>query len=391
MFATTDLNRTQVFKAFLGNSELSAPDIVKQTNLSRPTVDTFLNELIKDGLLKKSGTGQSTGGRKPGLFSFNGAGRFAIGVVVSIPGVTGVVVDLGGEIHASKQVSIPIWSTGEYFIEKLADLIGHLLGQVPDQSHFSGIGVAIPGLVDQEKGISVFFSRLSNFFNTPLREILEKKLKRPVTISRYLGSAAYSQIIPFRDTAAKPLVYVELSEGIEMALFYQGMPYRGNILNEGGLGHMVIEFNGRTCLCGAKGCLEAYACNRVLIDEAKLNVRNGVPSAIPSDRNVSDDEFYQFVKKGDALAVRVAEMGMEYLSLGIANVVNLLNPAKVIISGAVASAGEAFLDKIRKRVLHYALNILGKDLEIEFVPFRPEAGAKGVGLLKLYRELNILN
>lgn len=391
MFPASQLNRHQIFRSIVSNPESSAPDIVKQTNLSRPTVDAFLNELLSEGLVKKSGTGQSTGGRKPILFSLNSQGRFSIGVVVSIPGVAGVVVDLAGQVLARERISVPIWSTGEYFIEKLGDLISRLLEKVPDRKHFDGVAVAIPGLVDQEKGISVFFSRLSNFFNTPLKDILEKKLKQPVVISRYLGSSAYSQFIPFGSSASKSLVYVELSEGIDMALFYEGKPYRGNILNEGGLGHMVIEFNGRTCLCGAKGCLEAYASNRVLIDEAKLNIRNGVPSAIPSDRNINDAEFYEFVRNGDALALRVAEMGMEYLALGIANVVNLLNPGRIIISGAIASAGPAFLEKFRGRIVHYALNVLGKDLEIRFVPLDPEEGARGVGLLRLYQKLNILN
>ncbi|OGS36075.1 MAG: hypothetical protein A2293_06745 [Elusimicrobia bacterium RIFOXYB2_FULL_49_7] len=387
----SESNKLEVLHSFFDSASLSAPDIVKASALSRPTVDALLNELLSKGLISKRGTGQSTGGRKPVLFSLNGTGRFSIGVAVSIPGISGVVVDLSGTIHASESIALPIWSSGEDFVSCVAELILRLIAKVPDAKRFQGIGVAIPGLVDQEKGISVFFSRLSNFFNAPLKDMLEKKVGCSVSVSRYLGSAAYSQLLPLQNNANKSLMYVELAEGIEMALFYQGRPYRGHILNEGGLGHMVIEKGGRTCLCGAKGCLEAYASNRVLIDEAKLQVRNGVVSKVPQDREMDENEFYYLVRGNDPLALSVAEKGIDYLALGIANVVNLLNPTKIIISGAIASAGEGFLDGIRTRIRHYTLKALGEELDIVFLPFRLEEGAKGVALLRLYQDLNILN
>jgi predicted NBD/HSP70 family sugar kinase len=378
----------QILSCLLESGETTSPGIVRETGLSRPTVDTVLASLLSSGIVKKQGIGVSTGGRRPNLFSINQAGRYAVGIVVSVPPVTGVVVDLGGNIHAAESFSIPIWSPGDRFMGQLAGLIESLMARIQDKERFEGVSLAVPGLVDTENGISVFFSRLSNFFNTPLKSILEKRLKVPVEITRYLGSAAYSQVIHLGPKNQKPLIYIELGEGIEMALFSKGMPYRGAIQNEGGLGHMVIEAGGRTCLCGAKGCLEAYACNRVLIDEAKLQVRNGRQSMVPADRDIDEHEFFDYVKKGDALALEVAEKGMEYLALGIANVVNLLNPGRIVVSGAIASAGGPFLEKVRRRILLYALNVLGEELDISFVPFDFTEGAKGVGLSRLYKALN---
>jgi len=384
------VSNSQIVQLILQN-KVTAPDIVKQTGYSRPTVDTLLSELLKRKIIRKRGVGLSSGGRRPVLYSLNESGRFAIGVAVAIPKIAGVVVDLSGHIHAEDIISIPIWSPADHFIGEVSDLIKRLEKAAPAIKSFEGIGIAIPGLVDPVKGVSIFFSRLSTFFNTPVKEMLEERLNHKVAVSRYLGSAAYSQIFPGQSGARKPTLYIELGEGIEMALFHDGKPYRGNMLNEGGLGHMVIDANGRTCLCGAKGCLEAYAANRVLIDEAKLRVRNGEKSMVPSDREIDDEEFYGIVRNNDPLALEIAEKGIDYLALGIGNVVNLLNPATIIISGAIANAGESFLDKIRSRIIYYSLKILAEKLEIRFMPFDLKEGAKGVGLLRLYEELKLID
>ncbi|MFH0920539.1 MAG: ROK family transcriptional regulator, partial [Fibrobacterota bacterium] len=389
MESKAEFTRTQVIEAFILEKSITAPDLVTKTGLSRPTVDSILNEFIASGFIKKSGTGESRGGRRPVIFTINGTGRFSIGVAVAIPKIAGVIVDLNGDIHAEETLSLPIWTQADIFLDETAGLIRRLVDKLPQGQPFDGIGLAIPGLVDPEKGISIFFSRLSNFFNNPVSALLEKEIGRKVVLSRYLGSAAYSQILPFGEKYNKPLVYIELGEGIEMALFTEGRSYRGNIQNEGGLGHMVIEYNGRTCLCGAKGCLEAYASNRVLIDEAKLRVRNGEPSRVPTDRDMGDAEFYGLVRQNDPVALSVAETGMDYLAQGVANVVNLLNPARVIISGAITHAGTVFMERVKDRILYYALNVLGKELDIRFIPFDIKEGARGVGLLRLYQEQNV--
>ncbi len=385
-----DENQNLILQMILSQSS-TAPEIIKKTGFSRPTIDLILSQLVKKQVVRKKGVGRSSGGRRPVVYSINESGRFAIGVAVAIPKISGVVVDLSGNVLASESISIPIWSQADYFISEVAALIERLIKTLPQKSRFEGIGLAIPGLVDPQNGVSTFFSRLSTFYNTPVKAMLEDRLKEKVSVSRYLGSAAYSSVFTKQIEARKPIIYIELGEGIEMALFNDGKPYRGNILNEGGFGHMVIDFGGRTCLCGGSGCLEAYAANRVMIDEAVLRVRNGEKSAIPTDKNINDDEFYGFVRAGDHVAVSVAEKGMDYLSIGISNLINLLNPATIIISGAIANAGEAFLDKIRKRINHYALKLLTDKLEIRFTLFDLKEGARGVGLLRLYEELRLIN
>lgn len=375
----------------LRDNQFSAPEIARKTGYSRPTVDAYLSGLLSNKIIRRKGVGESTGGRRPMVYCLNDTGRVAIGVAVAIPGIAGVLVDLGGQVIAQEETTIPIWSHAEVLVNETAALIERLTAKIPAGKIFDGISVAVPGLVDTEKGVSVFFSRLSTFYNTPIRDMLAKKLSRPVSISRYLGSVAYSQIFQAAKGAGhSPILYIELGEGIDMALFIDGKPCRGASGNEGGLGHMVVESNGRTCLCGAKGCLEAYASNRVLIDETLLRVRNGEPSSIPTGSDMTDEDFYQYVRLGDPVALAVAERGMDYLALGVANVVNLLNPSMVILSGDITRAGEPFLAKIRDRIRLHALNALAENLEIRFMPFELSEGARGVGLLRLYEALNVL-
>ncbi|MBL8029039.1 MAG: ROK family protein, partial [Fibrobacteres bacterium] len=229
--------------------------------------------------------------------------------------------------------------------------------------------------------------RLSTFYNTPIKAMLEERLKLRVELTRYLGTAALADLFSKPNQDNGPVLYIELGEGIEMAIINNGKPYRGAMNNEGALGHMVIEAGGRTCLCGGKGCLEAYASNRVLMDEALLRIRNGESSSIPVDREIGDADFYSAVRNGDPLAVDVATKGLEYLAMGIANVVNILNPGTIIISGALAGAGEVLLNRLRERIKSYALSLLSAKLDIRFLQFDLRDGARGVAISRIYSEL----
>jgi predicted NBD/HSP70 family sugar kinase len=385
-----DFNRSLVLGVLLAGSR-TVPNLARLTGYSRPTVDAIISELTSEKLIEIAGVAESSGGRRAQLYSISKTGRTAIGIAVAIPKISAVLVDLGGTVLAEKEISIPLWCPADAFISHLEKLCGSLVVSVPDWPTFAGIGVAVPGIVDSEKGVSIFFSRLSTFYNTPIKSMLEERLNLKVELSRYLGTAAIADLYTNHKNINSPVLYIELGEGIEMAIISDGKPYRGAMRNEGALGHMVIEAGGRTCLCGGKGCLEAYASNRVLMDEALLRIRNGEKSILPVDREIDDADFYQAVKQGDSLVTEVATKGLEYLSMGIANVVNILNPGTVIVSGALAGAGENFLNKLKDRIRSFALSLLSSKLDIRFLPFELRDGARGVAMSRIYSELNISN
>ncbi len=383
-------NRSLVL-ASLYDGDKTAPDIALETRYSRPTVDTILAELIAANLVEVAGNAESRGGRCAQLFSLSRARRTAIGIAVAVPKIAAVLIDASGKLLGEKEISIPLWCPADAFISHLETLVSELALSVPDWLSFSGIGIAVPGIVDTEKGISLFFSRLSTFYNTPIKAMLEEKLKLKVELSRYLGTAAIADLYTSPKSFINPVLYIELGEGIEMSLIDNGRPYRGAIGNEGGLGHTVVERNGRTCLCGNSGCLEAYASNRVLMDEATLRIRNGEQSLLSISRELTDSDFYAAVNNGDRLATDIAMTGMRYLSIGIANTVNLLNPGTVIISGAIAGAGEQFLSQFEKEIRTNSLKIHSEKMTIKFSFFNLADGAKGVALSRIHKELGLFD
>jgi glucokinase len=246
-----------------------------------------------------------------------------------------------------------------------------------------GIGMGIPGPVE-EQSIVAFFANFP--WGTNIKEKLEKitgietKLDNDANIIA-LGEAKYGAA-----KGSKSSVTVALGTGIGGGIYVNGMLISGFKGAGGEIGHMKIVKEGRLCGCGQRGCFEAYASATGLIREAvsrlTVNKQNLLYTMIEGNiAGLEAKDIFDAAKEGDAFSLDLVDYEAEYLAMGIANILNIINPETIVLGGGVALAGDILLNPLRKKLEKYALPVTLEDLKIVQGILGNEAGIKGaVGL-----------
>lgn len=251
--------------------------------------------------------------------------------------------------------------------------------------NIKGIGLGIPGPV-LEQSIVAFFANFSWERNINIKEKLEKltgietKLDNDANIIA-LGEAKYGAA-----KGSKSSVTVALGTGIGGGIYIDGKLVSGAKGAGGEVGHMKIVKDGKLCGCGQRGCFEAYVSATGLIREAvsrlTVNKQNLLYKMIDGDlMRLEAKDIFDAAREGDAFSLDLVDYEAEYLALGIANILNIINPEVVVLGGGVALAGDILLNPMREKMVKYALPVTLEELKIVQGVLGNEAGIKGaVGL-----------
>lgn len=251
--------------------------------------------------------------------------------------------------------------------------------------NIKGIGMGIPGPVE-DQSIVAFFANFPWGTNVNIKEKLEKitgietKLDNDANIIA-LGEAKYGAA-----KGSKSSVTVALGTGIGGGIYVNGMLISGFKGAGGEIGHMKIVKDGRLCGCGQKGCFEAYASATGLIREAvsrlTVNKQNLLYTMIEGNIvGLEAKDIFDAAKEGDIFSLDLVDYEAEYLAMGIANILNIVNPETIVLGGGVALAGDILLEPLRKKLEKYALPVTLEELKIVQGVLGNEAGIKGaVGL-----------
>ena len=251
--------------------------------------------------------------------------------------------------------------------------------------NIKGIGLGIPGPV-LEQSIVAFFANFPWERNINIKEKLEKltgietKLDNDANIIA-LGEAKYGAA-----KGSKSSVTVALGTGIGGGIYIDGKLVSGAKGAGGEVGHMKIVKDGKLCGCGQRGCFEAYVSATGLIREAvsrlTVNKQNLLYKMIDGDlMKLEAKDIFDAAREGDAFSLDLVDYEAEYLALGIANILNIINPEVVVLGGGVALAGDILLNPMREKMVKYALPVTLEELKIVQGVLGNEAGIKGaVGL-----------
>jgi glucokinase len=246
-------------------------------------------------------------------------------------------IDQSAKVLASKRVPTDVQGGPAKVIEQIIQLSHELideLGSTPDS-----IGIGVPGQIDPKNGIVIFAPNLK-WHNVSLRDQLQKALSIPIHLINDVQAATIGEWQVGAGQGYSDIVCIFVGTGIGGGIVSQGKFLAGATHTAGEVGHMVIEMNGRTCACGRKGCLEAYAGGWAIAKQA------GRTSA----KEVSED-----FKKGEAYASTVMHEATEALIVGGVNIANILNPQLLIFGGGVINGTPELLEPIRKGILERAL------------------------------------
>ncbi len=244
----------------------------------------------------------------------------------------------------------------------------------------AAVGVGAPGPLDSKTGVVVSAPNLPGWRDVPVRDRLQSDLGRPVVLENDANAAAYGE---FRCGAARNvsnLALLTLGTGIGGGIILDGRIFRGSTDTGAELGHMVIQYGGRPCGCGNRGCLEAYVSATAVVAHTREALQAEERSRLADSADLTCKDVFAAADAGDDLARRIVEETADYLAAGITNILHVLNPEMVVLTGGMMGAGEAFLERVRQRVRRSAFERARSGCPIVWSALGGDAGVLGAAL-----------
>ena len=250
------------------------------------------------------------------------------------------------------------------------------------------IGVATPGIVKNGE-VAVAFNL--GWENAPFGKILSECLGVPAFVANDANAAAYAEAKWGQGAGEESVIAVTLGTGVGGGIVIDGRIWEGVNGFAGEIGHMMIADSGRQCGCGLRGCLEAYCSATALVGETKRIMKLYPESAmwqmVDGDLGrVNGVTAFAAKKRGDLAGSIVVRDFIEYLAIGVANIINVFQPSVVVIGGGISGEGEELLRPLRERLKHISFGTAKSRTRVEAAKYRNDAGIIGAGLLGLMEE-----
>ncbi|MGX5717030.1 ROK family glucokinase [Arthrobacter sp. MAHUQ-56] len=303
----------------------------------------------------------------------------AIGIDIGGTKVAAGVVDAEGGILSEARRSTP--GTDPRAVEQV---IVELVEELSRGRRIRSVGIGAAGWMDLAGGTVLFSPHLA-WRNEPLRENLERLLRRPVLLTNDADAAAWAEWRFGAGRGEDRLVCITLGTGIGGAMVMDGRLERGRFGVAGEFGHQVIMPGGHRCECGNRGCWEQYASGNALGREARLLARANSPvaqdllaAAGGHPEDITGAIVTELALAGDRASRELIEEVGEWLGLGLANLAAALDPGLFVIGGGLCSAGDLLVEPARKA---FARNLTGRGFRpaagIELAALGPNAGLIG--------------
>lgn len=386
-----EVNQYSVLNLIRKRGPLTRPEIVRITGLSRPTVEKIIDEFRSLGFIEELGKRSSAvkSGRKPVLISLNPSAKYIVGIDFECPDINIVITDLKSRKLAEKSRRLHENDSPDRILRFLKGDIDALIQQLGiGNDKLVGIGIGLPGILDYSSGVSVIIERLSHWENVPIRDIMYDHYKVPVFIENDVNMMAIAEKYLCEDEVLDNMIYVALRQGIGAGIFIDGALYHGTHGNSGFLGHTTISNRGKKCKCGKKDCLELYADEPQIVASAIAAMQGNSRSLIGrlSDNNkemISLTTIGQAADAGDHVALQVLHDAGNFLGIGIANMIYLLDINKVIIGGSAVCAGDQFLESVRASLNDSLRSVFQQELSVRFSRINESTAALGATIIVL--------
>ncbi len=308
-----------------------------------------------------------------------------IGIDVGGTNVKIALVSDKGKIIYSNSIPTRAEMGYEYTINSMKDAVKDLLKETKlEPKSIEGMGFGFPGQIDCQKGIVRLAPNIPGWVNVPIAEIMEKEFGIPTRVDNDVRTATLGELNYGAGVGCQNLVCITVGTGIGSGLVINGKLVRGASNAAGELGHIKLNMEGGPlCGCGDRGCLEAYASGPSIVAMAEEYIRGGKSTKY---RELANPDITSYIvavaaKEGDPVARQIFRIIGEYIGMGLASVVNLLNPEKIIIGGGVADAGDILFDPIRETLQKRAMVIQREAVEIVPAQLGNTAGVIGASLL----------
>lgn len=371
-------NRSVILRELLFSGETSRQALAGTTGLSPATVGLVIADLMDEGLVVETGTEGPSVGRPRMLLRIVPDRWIVIGADLGERGVRMEAVDLAWERRAEVMVAAdPARQPPAEVVAAVAEALQDLLAEHGiDQDRVLGMGVTVPGIVDRGTD-SLVQTVAFGWHDVPLGRMFRSAIGLPIVVDNGAKALGQAEMWFGAGRGAQDAVVTLLGIGVGAAVFMGGRLYRGSQSSAGEWGHVPIVVEGDACRCGSWGCLEAYVGESAILrrwtaTDPAADTTDG-PDTLRLERLFAADT---------AAAASVREAVATYLGAGLAGLINLFDPERIVLAGSVGlRLTPEMLDRVRERAGRYALRRPFESVEITQGRLGDDAVALGAATL----------
>jgi predicted NBD/HSP70 family sugar kinase len=391
-------NRATLLATLFFDGPLSRLELARLTGLSPATVSNVTGELVDERLVVEAGLADSDGGRPRVLLRVNPGYGHVVGVDVGEASVKAELFDLA--MRRLSTVDEPVfgpWTDPGAIAAQVGSALRHLIGEAGiEERSVLGIGIGVPGTVQRnapregtpqsgERAGLLVHAQVVGWEAVPFEELLRGcGVRPPVFVDNGAKTQGQAELWFGAGRGARHVVVALVGSGVGATVITDGDTYQGATSSAGEWGHTTIMYGGRRCRCGGRGCLEAYVGAGAILERYRRSTGRPTPTGggQPSPDERSALAALLAAAPRSRAASRVLAETAGYLGAGIANLINLFNPERIVLGGwAGLALGTAMLPQIRAAAAEQALRHPYRQTTIELCELGPDAVAVGAATL----------
>ena len=341
-------NRMLLLDLIWREQRISRAEISRRAGLSPSTVSAIVRDLERVGLVRDLGTGTSSGGRRPILVGFCDDAFAIVGVDLGAKHIAVALTDLRGRVQVFREESHPVRTDPRGALAATKALIDDCLraGGVA-LPRILGIGVAVPSPIDPREPGRMSPLIVPAWAGYDIRAWLGEHYTCPVFVENDANIGALAE--QWWGERADDLTYIKVGMGVGAGHIIRGELYRGADGSAGELGHILVDSSGPACMCGNRGCLVMLIGSEALTARARETMHvTSEPLAIAT--------IVAQAWRGDVAAQGIITDAGRYLGIAVSSLINILNPAVVVLGGALAAAGDLLIEPLRMSIRARALS-----------------------------------
>lgn len=380
-----EINRKIVLNLVREHQPVSRADLARQMQVGRGMITQLVDELIGHGIIAEGPIANAPRGRKPRLLHVATRDRFCVAVDVRFSRTHVALTDMDGRQLAME--TLDTVRDPDQLVAEVAASVQRLLDAHGGVDQCEGIGVVVPGMIHRRTGLILNSPQLG-WRDVPLREALANVTGLRVLIENAPIASALAQmwLPPFARDGVDSFAYVTVSDGVGVCVVDHGEVFRGHGDTAGEFGHLPLSLDGPRCMCGLRGCLEAYTSN-----VATLARYFELDASVPSSREAlrgydfGIEDLIARVRAGDVRATAALTETGRYLGIGLAGIITALSPARVVVSGEITAAWDVIGDLVAAGVRERTITQAAASTPIVIAPTGDSSRLRGATALLVAR------
>lgn len=377
-----EVNCEQVLRTILREGPLARIDLAQHTGLTAAAISNITRELIENGLLNEVGTSRSNRVGANAILLNLPEDTPVIGVVhQGVSALRIALCNVRGSVIGRHLIHTPKRYTPAWAVTTIAETVRALLHRHGyTEEAMVGIGMGVVGLVDVKRGVVKRAPSLG-WENVPLRDLLTEQLHLPIVIENNVRAMAFGEALFGNGKDWSDFAFVYVGTGIGAGLIIDGRLYRGVHGGAGEIGHITVDPTGELCSCNNRGCLETIAAEPALVRNARM--RGIELGAVEESPKEAIQALVALSRKHDEVAHEVVKNCGESLGIALANLVDIFNPSRIVLHGAITGANDVFFSSVEHCLRRHAFLTKDESVELVVPTFGDDAGLVGAAAIAL--------